>query len=161
MRTARSGVFAGLMALLLLAPAAWAQSRLPRCQGAYAVSKWTHCYGINMTNSGAIYRGEWVDDKFEGHGTYTYRNNAQYVGEFRANKREGQGRYTWPDGASYTGGYRDDQRSGMGTFVFPDGRRFVGEWRHDKRNGPGTEYGADGSVLRAGSWMDDKLVKPE
>ena len=126
------------MALLVAAQGAWAQSKLPRCPGKYAVNTWTNCYGTNMTNSGAIYRGEWVNDKFEGHGTYTYRNNAQYVGGFRANQRNGRGTYTWPDGA-----------------------RFVGEYRDDKRNGPGIQYGPEGKVLQSGTWKDDVLVKPQ
>jgi len=138
MRTGNRGLsLIFCVAVLGLAGGAWAQSKLPRCQGAYAVKTWTNCYGTNMTNSGAIYRGEWLDDKFEGHGTYTYRNNAQYVGGFRANKRHGRGTYTWPDGA-----------------------RFVGEYRDDKRNGAGIMYGPDGKVLQSGTWKDDAFVPP-
>ena len=150
--------FAGTTALLI-AHGAWAQSKLPPCPGKYAVNTWTNCYGTNMTNSRAIYRGEWLNDKFEGQGTYTYRNNAQYVGGFHENKRHGRGTYTWPDGARYSGEYKDDLRDGKGIFTYPKGERFVGEFRNDKRNGPGTEYGADGKVLRSGVWKDDVLVE--
>ena len=135
-----------------------AQSKLPPCQGAYAAGKWTNCYGSNMVPTGAIYRGEWKDDKFDGHGTYTYRDGRKYTGQFRENRRDGQGSFTWPDGASYTGGYKDDLRSGMGAFTLPNGTKFVGEYREDKRNGKGIEYGADGKVLRQGSWENDAFV---
>ena len=139
------------------AQGAWAQSKLPPCKGHYAANKWTNCYGTNMTPTGAIYAGEWLDDKFDGQGTYSFRDGKKYTGQFRNNRRNGQGRFTFQDGATYSGGYKDDLRSGNGTFTYPNGVKFVGEYRDDKRNGPGTEYGADGKVLRSGIWKNDAL----
>ncbi len=144
---------------LAAAQAAWAQSKLPPCPGAYAANKWSNCYGTNMTNTGAIYAGEWLHDKFEGHGTYRYRNGATYVGQFSNNRRNGQGTFTYQDGATYLGGYKEDMRSGKGTFTYPSGVKFVGEYRDDKRNGPGVEYGPEGKVLHTGAWENDILVK--
>ena len=149
--------FAGTT-LVVLMQCAWAQGKLPPCPGHYAANKWSNCFGSHMTETGARYAGEWVNDKFEGWGTYVYRNKSKYVGQFSNNRRNGQGTFTFPDGATYTGGYRDDLRSGHGSFTYPDGTRFTGEYRDDRRNGPGTEYGADGKVLRSGTWKDDVLL---
>ena len=144
--------------LLVAASGVWAQSKLPPCRGEFAKSKWTNCYGSNMTNSGAIYRGEWRDDKFEGQGTYTYRNNTKYVGEFRDGRRNGKGTFSWPDGASYVGEYKDDLRSGKGTFTYPNGSKYVGEYRDDRRHGQGIEYRPDGTILYSGTWENDRYV---
>jgi hypothetical protein len=144
-----------LVATLLAAAGAAAQGRLPPCPGAYAANKWSNCYGANMTNTGNTYAGEWLNDKFEGQGTYRYRDGSKYVGQFSNNRRNGQGTFTWRDGASYVGGYKDDMRAGKGTFTFPNGAKYVGEYRDDKRNGPGIEYRADGSVLQSGNWKND------
>jgi hypothetical protein len=148
-----------VIALAAAAQGAWAQSKLPPCKGHYAANKWTNCYGTNMTPTGAIYAGEWLDDKFDGQGTYSFRDGKKYTGQFRNNKRNGEGTFTWPDGARYVGGYKDDIRNGRGTFTYPNGTKFVGEYRDDLRNGPGTEYGADGRVLRSGIWENDELKK--
>ena len=144
---------------LAAAPVAWAQSKLPPCPGHYAANKWSNCFGSHMTETAAHYSGEWVNDKFEGQGSYRYRDGRKYVGQFSKNQRHGQGTFTWPDGASYTGGYREDLRSGKGTFTYPNGVKFVGEYRDDRRNGPGVEYGPDGKLLQAGTWENDVFVK--
>jgi len=151
--------FAAAFALWAAALGAWAQGRLPPCPGAYAANKWTNCVGTNMTNTGDVYSGEWVNDKFEGFGVYRYRNGTKYAGQFRASRRNGKGTYTWPDGATFVGEYKDDVRNGPGTFTFPNGAKFVGEYRNDRRNGPGTEYTPDGKVAARGIWQDDVLVK--
>ena len=146
-----------LFIFFLAAQPAWAQSKLPPCPGNFAASKWSNCYGTHMTETASIYRGEWLNDQFEGQGTYTYRDGRKYVGQFSKNQRHGQGTFTWKDGASYTGGYKEDLRSGKGTFTYPNGVKFVGEFRGDRRNGPGKEYRADGTVLQSGTWKDDIL----
>jgi len=152
--------FAGTTLLVLMqSQTILAQSKLPPCQGQYAENKWTNCYGSNMAKTGAIYRGEWLNDQFEGQGVYTYRDGRKYVGQFSKNQRHGQGTFTWKDGARYTGGYKEDMRSGHGTFTYPDGTKFVGEFRDDRRNGRGTEYGKDGKLLRSGTWKDDVFVQ--
>lgn len=145
---------AGLVAATVAA-GAWAQGRLPACPGTFQQARWTNCYGEATTPTGARYAGEWVNDRYEGRGTYTYRDGTKYVGEFRQNRRNGQGTLTYPDGATYTGSYKDDLRSGYGTFIYPDGTKYVGEYRDDRRNGRGAEYRSDGRLQRAGTWVND------
>lgn len=40
---------------------------------------------------GAIYEGEWSNDKKEGRGEYVYYNEERYIGDFREDKKEGYG----------------------------------------------------------------------
>lgn len=43
-------------------------------------------------------------------------------------KMEGHGTFTWTDGRLYVGEYKNDVKHGMGTFTWADGRTYVGEW---------------------------------
>lgn len=57
------------------------------------------------------YTGEFVDDNFQGQGTYRWASGAKYVGGFFANDKHGPGKY------SYTGGAGRDQLWNYGDFV--------------------------------------------
>ena len=43
------------------------------------------------------FEGDFVDDKFEGHGKLIYDNGVYYVGEFKDNKKNGKGKIFNPD----------------------------------------------------------------
>ena len=47
-----------------------------------------------------------------------------YSGDFVNDKREGRGIYTWPDGSKYEGHFKANKRSGYGRFEFPNGNYF-------------------------------------
>ena len=42
-----------------------------------------------------------------GYGTYIWADGAIYVGEFKDNKRHGLGTYIWADGTKYVGEFKD------------------------------------------------------
>jgi hypothetical protein len=46
------------------------------------------------------YVGEWKNDEFHGHGTFTLPNSASYVGEWKNDKRHGHGTKTNADGSA-------------------------------------------------------------
>ncbi len=49
--------------------------------------------------NGNKYSGQWVADKFEGYGEYTWEDGRVFRGEFtRTSKIEGKGIAYWPDG---------------------------------------------------------------
>ena len=47
--------------------------------------------------SGGTYEGEYVEDKKNGKGKYTYPNKDVYKGEWKDNLRHGQGTYSYKD----------------------------------------------------------------
>ena len=40
---------------------------------------------------GSSYEGDWVNDKFEGHGTYLWANGLRYEGDYKDGLMEGKG----------------------------------------------------------------------
>ena len=50
---------------------------------------------------GSTYKGEWRNDKRNGHGEFKWLNNSSYVGDFRDDLMHGEGTYTGEDGTNY------------------------------------------------------------
>ena len=135
---------------------AQAQSRLPACSW-FGVKD--NCVGETTLTNGK-YVGEFKDDKPNGQGTLKYRDGSQYVGEFKDGHRNGQGTHTvrnW----TYVGEFKRDRYDGLGTLTSSGGGKYVGEFKDNSYYGRGIEYSADGAVLQAGIWENDKLVRPE
>jgi hypothetical protein len=63
-----------------------------------------------------------------------------YEGTFLENKFDGQGTYYWPDGHRYQGKWKNNHRHGLGEIVYPDGRVERGRWADDKLIEPMLEY---------------------
>ena len=40
--------------------------------------------------NGDLYEGDWVNDKQEGQGTYTWKNGSKYVGSWKDDKKNGK-----------------------------------------------------------------------
>ena len=90
------------------------------------------------------YSGVMKNGKANGHGTYTFPDDASiYVGEWKNDKCHGHGTYTLADGSSYVGEWKNGERHGHGTETGAD--CYVGEWKNGKFHGHGTETNADGS----------------
>ena len=85
-----------LTTALLAASAATAagQSTLPPCPVPFAAHRWSNCFGTAMTNTGALYRGEWLNDRYHGRGSYTTRNSEQYAATSTRKEWSDAGR-TW------------------------------------------------------------------
>jgi hypothetical protein len=72
----------------------------------------------------------------------------------------------FPDGNKYEGEEKDGLKHGQGIlYLLADNQwkcqRYVGEVQGDKRNGLGVYYRADGSILEAGLYKDNTLVKSQ
>ena len=148
-----------ILAIALMMGTAYAQSKLPACQG--NISLWSNCVGSATFANGDKYVGEYKDGKLNGQGTYFYLADNQfkgdkYVGEYKDGKRDGQGTYTKANGAKYVGEFKDSNYSGQGTVTLPNGTKFVGEWRDNKLNGYGT-FTVAGRTEYVGEWKDNKF----
>ena len=49
--------------------------------------------------NGAIYEGDFKNDKSHGHGVFTYANGDKYTGDYKDDKRHGKGKYFYKSGA--------------------------------------------------------------
>jgi hypothetical protein len=60
--------------------------------------------GIFKFADGAVYVGEFKEDKIEGHGEFVWpHNKKKYVGNWKNGKMNGNGVFTWDNGAKYEG----------------------------------------------------------
>ena len=57
-----------------------------------------HGFGI-QTGSREIYKGNWINDKPEGHGVIEYLDKSTYNGQFFDGLRHGTGNYNYIDGS--------------------------------------------------------------
>ena len=55
----------------------------------------SHISPDTIDRFGNKYEGEFVENKFNGQGTFTWSNGAKYVGEYKDDKRNGQGTATY------------------------------------------------------------------
>ena len=111
--------------------------------------------GTMIYLNGAVYVGEWKDDKINGKGTYTYPSGDVYVGDFKDGKINGKGTCTFACGNVYDGDWKDKRPHGNGKMTYVDGRVYVGEFKDGKRHGKGTYTWADGRVY-VGEFKDVK-----
>jgi len=75
------------------------------------------------------YEGDWVDDKMEGFGIYTYANGDIYEGEFKDNKHHGYGKYFFSDGSYYIGEWSNHKFHGSGRYNDINNVKWDGEFR--------------------------------
>lgn len=78
---------------------------------------------------------EGVDSDLEFKEEYVFENGAVYKGQWKNEKRHGFGVQIWPDGAKYEGYWKDHKASGQGKFWHADGDVYDGEWKEDKAHG--------------------------
>lgn len=102
-------------------------------------------FGVLVWPDGAIYQGQWVDEKRDGLGLFTYPDQSLFTGQWSRDHRvDGPGKMRYYNGDMYDGQFMDDKRHGEGTIEYGqddrDGRwragdRFVGRWAYDSRAG--------------------------
>ena len=64
-------------------------------------------FGREQLDDGAIYEGEYKNNKFHGKGTMIYKDGTEYSGNFRNGKAEGQGTIKFHYGRTYIGGMKN------------------------------------------------------
>ena len=120
----------------------------------YYIGQWLNDkkYGIGIeyekNKSGKkdriIYEGEFVNNEYEGEGTFYPENDGKYIGKWSNNKRNGKGIKYYNDLINmkeYEGDFLNDEYHGEGTYYYKDGKKeYKGGWRNNKRNGKGIKY---------------------
>ena len=108
-------------------------------------------------NEKSFFAGELKNWQCSGKGYLRYDNGNQYEGDFLEDKLNGNGVYTYLDGAIYTGQFKNDVFEGKGKIVFADGNTYVGDFSNNNFNGKGTYTYADKSIL-VGDFVDGKAT---
>jgi hypothetical protein len=86
-----------------------------------------HGMGI-YTDGGGTYDGHFVEDLYQGQGTYTAIDGSTYKGEWKTGLMHGRGVYTWPDAALFEGTWENGKMEGPGTFTDPNKQIWTGVW---------------------------------
>jgi hypothetical protein len=112
-------------------------------------------FGELKTPSGR-YVGAFKNGKFEGHGSFSYKNSGQvYVGNFKNHQRDGKGFLKHADGKLvYDGEWADNEPNGYGKMYYPDKNHYAGQWLNGVREGYGVLYFANGERYE-GYWKND------
>lgn len=76
--------------------------------------------------SGAVYSGQWLDGKRNGHGTMTWPEGTRFEGNWHEGHRHGFGKVVCLNGASYEGHWLNDLRHGDGCYMWPHGDKYQG-----------------------------------
>jgi hypothetical protein len=87
--------------------------------------------------SGNQFEGEFVADRRDGKGTFTYKDGTRCEGQFTNDQLTGFGRCTYKTGDRYEGLFQNNQRQGVGKFFYADGTICEGRFDRDALNGVG------------------------
>lgn len=102
------------------------------------------------------YEGQWMHDKFHGHGIMHYHlTGGRYEGEWASGLRNGRGTMYYANGDRYEGEWMDGKRSGLGVFWLKNGDRYEGQWANDLKNGSGRYYYTQLKRIYEGEWLQD------
>lgn len=105
---------------------------------------------------GAIYTGEWHNDRMHGKGTYVFAGGDRYEGEWLDGKMNGKGTYRYRNGDRYEGHWKMGKRNGPGVHYFKAGDKWKGAYRDDKKHGDAVYTWSDGKSKRE-AWQNGQL----
>ena len=106
------------------------------------------------------YEGDRVDGKFEGKGTYYYKNGNHYEGEWKKGLKHGKGilYYDFEDkNKKYEGNFSKGNFEGKGIYYWKDGSYYKGDFLDGLKYGFGEYYKNNGKLKYEGSFINDKF----
>ena len=119
-----------------------------------------------MLASGEVYTGEWMMGVWQGHGSYTWKDESGVVGSYRGEwdkgLKQGQGQFILSSGERYEGQWTRGEKHGRGVWVGDNADRYDGEWDNGQRHGEGRYDWASGevdpgsSMYYEGQWYRDQ-----
>jgi hypothetical protein len=139
-------------------PSPWLPAGTAVYHGPYNDYGQRHGEGEMIWSNGDVYRGTFVRDVRQGHGTLAFAppatiasiqqnpqdDGGEYVGDWRADQMHGSGTRRYPNGDVYMGEYNEGVRHGQGRFYYANGDLYWGTWLNNQMHGPGRYYYASG-----------------
>ena len=140
----------------ITSPSAWLPAGTAVYQGPYNERGQRHGGGEMVWSNGDVYRGAFVCDMRQGHGTLTfappqspnnaYKDGGEYVGDWYQDLMQGNGTRRYANGDLYWGRWQNNQMHGQGRYYYASGQRFEGLFLHSKRAGKGKLQRTDGTI---------------
>ena len=99
-------------------------------------------HGIGVLDTHKIhYEGEFKNDKLNGKGKITFKNEGHYYeGDFENNEINGYGTFKWKNGDCYTGHMLNGKMHGLGRYRYNTGQVFEGTYANGIKQGRGKIY---------------------
>ena len=122
-------------------------------KGDYYIGRWLNNTmngkGQLYLNDGRIkYEGDFVNNKFQGHGKYLFEDGQYYIGQFFNDMQHGKGKiYDKNDKLIFEGDFINDHIEGNGKFYFKDGNYFIGHFIKGEIQGKGKIYLKNGIIF--------------
>eukprot|EP00392_Amoebophrya_sp_AT5.2_P004483 g4491.t1 len=92
--------------------------------------------GVLYYSNGALYDGQWANDRFHGTGKYSDKDSS-YSGLWADGKKHGVGEEVSKVDGTYQGQYVQGDKHGQGVYTWPDGSRYEGEFEKNNVQGFG------------------------
>ena len=108
---------------------------------------------------GAKYIGNWLNDRFNGEGYYSYANNDSYEGMFKNGQMDGFGLFKSAiEQSTYKGYWKNNLKNGKG-IEKTSNAEYVGSFLMGKKHGKNGKYSfMDGSEY-IGDFNEDQFVE--
>lgn len=126
-----------------------------------------HGKGTMRYASGAMFSGEWVNDRAQGQGKLLnkegivlfngqWTNGLAYKGALNTeSKPHGQGVGVYDNGDRYEGTWANGKMEGKGIMIYMNGKEYIGDWVAGQMEGKGVHIWSDGK-LYDGQWVAGK-----
>jgi hypothetical protein len=116
--------------------------------GHFMNDKWNGKGIIYLKNGRIKYEGNFVDNKFEGHGKYNFESGIYYIGQWLNDMQHGKGKIYDKNGKLfYDGEFIHDMMEGNGKIYLSNDNYYVGKFKKGKLHGRGKLYYKDGTFL--------------
>jgi hypothetical protein len=133
-------------------------------------SEFTKCVYKKLYSNGDSYEGDWINNKRNGQGTYTWKDGDIYEGEWVDNKRIGKGKMLYINGDSFEGEWIDTDKNrewfgnsfleekinGNGKYVWANGNYYEGNLKNSQRHGKGKMVYANGEIFDC-NWLENRV----
>lgn len=96
--------------------------------------------------NGERYHGNWVNNKFEGQGTYFYKNGDIYSGNWKDGVKSGEGTFLFKNDESQLVGTWEKGHMITGKWIWKDGTVWAGPFKNSKPVGKGVYYFPNGTM---------------
>ncbi len=112
-------------------------------------------YGIQYSQNGDYYIGEFLNNKKNGNGISILKNGTIYEGTFKNNKHNGYGKLIQIDGEIFIGEWKDGKIEGSGIRYHNNGDKYIGNYKNNLKNGEGNYFFSNGNCYY-GNWENGK-----